>query len=76
MTTTNMQPTPRTLWHITEGQRLYYLGAVLAMALSNLFMFGAPLVGKYAIDIVIASDLEDAAAGGVLAGFGVHRAQV
>ena len=53
-----MQPTPRTLWHITEGQRLYYLGAVLAMALSNLFMFGAPLVGKYAIDIVIASDLE------------------
>jgi ATP-binding cassette subfamily B protein len=28
------------------------------MGLSNLFMFGAPLVGKYAIDVVVASDLE------------------
>jgi ATP-binding cassette subfamily B protein len=27
------------------------------MGLSNLFMFGAPLVGKYAIDVVSASDL-------------------
>lgn len=55
--TTGIQPTPRTLWQATEGQRLYYLGAVIAMGLSNLFMFGAPLVGKYAIDVVVASDL-------------------
>jgi ATP-binding cassette subfamily B protein len=27
------------------------------MGLSNLFMFGAPLVGKYAIDVVVASNL-------------------
>jgi len=55
--TTATQPMPRTLWHVTEGQRLYYLGAILTMGLSNLFMFGAPLVGKYAIDVVVASDL-------------------
>lgn len=51
------QSAPRTLWHVTGGQRLYYLGAVLAMGLSNVFMFGGPLVGKYAIDVVVASDL-------------------
>ncbi len=58
MTTTDTRPTPGTLWHITGEQRLYYLWAVLAMGLSNLFMFGAPLIGKYAIDVVVASDLE------------------
>lgn len=57
MTTSEVSPAPRTLWHITGGQRLYYLGAILALGLSNLFMFGAPLVGKYAIDMVVASDL-------------------
>ena len=40
------------LWRLTEGQRTRYAGAVLSMALMNLFMFGAPLVGKYAIDLV------------------------
>jgi ATP-binding cassette subfamily B protein len=55
--TTETQATPHALWHITEGQRLYYVGAILAMGLSNLFMFGAPLVGKYAIDVVVNSDL-------------------
>ncbi len=44
------------LWGITRGQRLRYAGAVTAMALMNFFMFGAPLVGKYAIDVVVEGD--------------------
>jgi len=45
-----------TLWGLTRGQRLRYTGAVMAMALMNFFMFGAPLVGKYAIDVVVEGD--------------------
>jgi ATP-binding cassette, subfamily B, bacterial len=45
------------LWRITRGQRLRYFYAILAMAGTNLFMFGAPLVGKYAIDVVVEKDL-------------------
>ena len=44
------------LWRITRGQRLRYSAAILAMALMNGFMFGAPLVGKYAIDLVVERD--------------------
>ena len=44
------------LWHITEGQRLPYFGAVVSMALMNAFMFGAPLIGKFAIDVVVERD--------------------
>ncbi len=44
------------LWGITRGQRLRYAGAVMSMALMNFFMFGAPLVGKYAIDVVVEGD--------------------
>ena len=45
------------LWNITRGQRLRYSGAILAMLLTNLFLFGAPLIGKYAIDVVGTNDL-------------------
>ncbi|MYE84175.1 MAG: ABC transporter ATP-binding protein, partial [Gammaproteobacteria bacterium] len=45
------------LWAIARGQRTKYLGAIFAMALTNLLMFGAPLVGKYAIDVVHERDL-------------------
>ena len=44
------------LWRITRGQRLRYGIAIGAMALMNLFMFGAPLIGKYAIDLVVERD--------------------
>ena len=44
------------LWRITEGQRLPYFGAVVSMALMNAFMFGAPLIGKFAIDVVVERD--------------------
>ena len=45
-----------TLWSVTEGQRPRYLAAVISMALMNICMFGAPLVGKYAIDLVVERD--------------------
>lgn len=44
------------LWRITAGQRARYSAAILSMALMNLFMFGAPLLGKYAIDVVVEQD--------------------
>lgn len=50
-----------TLWQITRGQRLRYGNAILAMAATNLFMFGAPLVGKYAIDVVVEDDFSQGA---------------
>jgi ATP-binding cassette, subfamily B, bacterial len=45
------------LWQITQGQRLRYGMAILAMAATTMFMFGAPLVGKYAIDVVLEGEL-------------------
>jgi len=44
------------LWRITRGQRIRYGFAICAMALMNGFMFGAPLIGKYAIDLVVERD--------------------
>jgi len=54
---TNGSETPTTLWQITRGQRLRYGGAITAMALTGLFLFGAPMIGKFAIDVVANSDL-------------------
>ncbi|HEX7082441.1 MAG TPA: ABC transporter ATP-binding protein [Gammaproteobacteria bacterium] len=48
------------LWSVTRGRRARYLGAIVAMALSNVFMFGAPLAAKYAIDVVVERDLRAA----------------
>ena len=45
------------LWAIARGQRIRYSGAIIAMAVTNVLMFGAPLVGKYAIDVVYERDL-------------------
>lgn len=49
------------LWSITHGQRVTYLLAILAMVATNFFVFGAPLVGKYAIDVVVAGNFAPAA---------------
>jgi ATP-binding cassette subfamily B protein len=46
------------LWSITEGQRGRYGGAVLAMAGAGVFMFSAPLIGGYAIDVVDAQRVD------------------
>ena len=51
------------LWQITQGQRLRYVSAILSMALTNLFMFGAPLLGKDAIDVVLEQDFAYATPG-------------
>lgn len=53
----------RALWRITNGERGRYGAAVLAMAGASLGMFGAPIVGRYAIDVVLAGDLGLAAPG-------------
>ena len=42
----------RDLWAITKGQRVKYLLAILAMAITNACMFSAPIVGGHAIDAV------------------------
>jgi ATP-binding cassette subfamily B protein len=47
---------PDTLWGITKGQRPRYTGAVISMVLMSISMFGAPLIGKYAIDLVLERD--------------------
>ncbi len=44
------------LWRVTQGQRHRYIGAMIAMALMNAFLFAAPLIGKYAIDLVVERD--------------------
>ena len=44
------------LWRLTEGQRVRYVGAILAMAATNLCMFGAPIIGGHAIDVITRSD--------------------
>ena len=45
------------LWAVTRGQRRRYAIAVVAMALTNAFIFSSPLIGKFAIDVVHLRDL-------------------
>ena len=45
------------LWKITAGERLRYLTAVFAMVLTNICMFGAPILGGGAIDVLNQQDL-------------------
>jgi len=47
---------PAGLWRITAGERLRYLCAILAMALTNICMFGAPIIGGNAIDVINKQD--------------------
>ena len=51
----NHQP-PYNLWRITQGQRLRYVGAIVAMGLTNLFIFGPVLVSGSAIDVIHQQD--------------------
>jgi ATP-binding cassette subfamily B protein len=44
------------LWRLTAGERLRYLTAIFAMALTNLCMFGAPIIGGHAIDVINKED--------------------
>ncbi len=45
-----------TLWRITRGQRIRYAGAIAAMAMTNLFIFGPVLVSGSAIDVIDKQD--------------------
>ena len=42
------------LWQVSEGYRLRFLGAILAMAAGYVFMFGVPLLARLAIDVISA----------------------
>ena len=46
------------LWRITAGQRLRYLSATAATGVSSGFMLLAPLVGMYAIDVIVERDFD------------------
>ncbi len=59
-TLTTTKP-PYTLWSATQGQRGRYVAAVLAMVITNLFMFAPPLLGKYAIDVITLDDYSQSA---------------
>ena len=48
----------RDLWVITKGQRVKYLLAILAMAITNACMFSAPIVGGHAIDVITLKNFE------------------
>lgn len=44
------------LWELTQGYRLVFSMAILAMAVGYAFMFGVPLVAKFAIDAIEGGD--------------------
>ena len=48
------------LWRVTQGQRTKYLLAILAMAITNICMFSAPIVGGHAIDVITLQDFSHA----------------
>lgn len=43
----------RLLWRYSEGFRLIYAAGILSMAVAYLFMYGVPLVAKFAIDAIL-----------------------
>lgn len=53
MTTNNKS---NNLWRLTAGQRPRYVGAVFAMVATNLCMFGAPILGGQALDVISNQD--------------------
>lgn len=44
------------LWLATRGQRVRYAYSVIFATLSNVFLLGAPLISKYAIDVITKDD--------------------
>ena len=47
----------RTLWELMQGQHLRYGGALLAMGLGNVFLFGVPLISAVVVNGVTAGSL-------------------
>lgn len=50
-----------TLWHLTKSQCRRYASAILAMLVATACIFSIPLIIKYAIDHIVASDSTDLA---------------
>jgi len=44
------------LWRYSTGFRLIYAAGILAMAIAYVFMYGVPLVAKFAIDAILDPD--------------------
>lgn len=40
------------LWQVSAGYRLIFSGAIVAMAVGYIFMFGVPLLARLAIDVI------------------------
>ena len=61
-TATQSQPSPtyQGLWQLTEGERLRYAWAILAMAFTNMCMFGAPIIAGQTIDVITLNDFAHA----------------
>ncbi|MEM7079010.1 MAG: ABC transporter ATP-binding protein [Pseudomonadota bacterium] len=49
-------PDVHNLWQLTYGQRRRYVLAIFAMAITNLCMFSAPIIGGHAIDVITKDD--------------------
>ncbi|HIG39162.1 MAG TPA: ABC transporter ATP-binding protein [Gammaproteobacteria bacterium] len=47
----------RLLWMLTAGYRTMFSGAIAAMAVGYVFMFGVPMVAKFSIDAILAEEL-------------------
>ncbi|MEZ5549486.1 MAG: ABC transporter ATP-binding protein [Pseudomonadales bacterium] len=56
MTQTAHKYSTENLWQVTRGQRSHYTFAVISTAVMSVLLFGAPLVAKYAIDVVVEQD--------------------
>jgi|TARA_B100001971_G_scaffold31293_1_gene25703 ATP-binding cassette subfamily B protein len=46
----------RLLWHLTAGYRITFAGAIAAMGIGYIFMFGVPLVAKFSIDAILEAE--------------------
>ena len=56
MNNTVSKTSRNSLWVITQGQRTRYSLALVAMGLASVFVIAAPLVGMYALDVVVYRD--------------------
>ena len=41
------------LWRISAGYRVLFSGAIIAMAIGYVFMFGVPLIAKFSLDAIM-----------------------
>ena len=49
-------PSANGLWHLTRGYRLTYVVAALLSTSATVLMLGVPLIGKYALNVLVEKD--------------------